>query len=404
VVFGQTRRGTKGKSLFFLDFPISRCSESFQPGFQKETRLEESPHKRTYIVRLSTLPNKVRPHITRCVLAAALVGLSVLARTTLNDYFEVGGLLTIPFYPAAILAAYFGGLEAAVVATALSCIVIRYLYMQPTGQLVGLEDPSDAMRLLFFSAWITLIAFLFDRLQASKRYASDMASDAIKSRDQLREEQQLLCLLIDQQETEKQTLCNDFHDGLIQHVVGSKMLLEAHRDDLPADHPIHEVIHHLGKGIADGRRVIRGIRPSVLDEPGLSGCLHELIEHFSTFGFEVDVECCLDCDDHDVPDAIRTALFRICQEALTNSWKHSGCKKATVRIKTQGDWLDVEIDDDGCGIDAPRRVTTKGFGLKGMNARARLLGGSLDLAGKDKGTSVRLRLPLGVEQTARPTA
>jgi two-component system sensor histidine kinase NreB len=128
--------------------------------------------------------------------------------------------------------------------------------------------------------------------------------------------------------------------------------------------------------------------------------LHELVEHFSTVGFHVDIDCQPDGNVPDVSDAIRTAIFRICQEALTNSWKHSGCTKATVRIEKQGDCLNVEIDDDGCGLAAYPQAATKGFGLRGMDARARLLGGSLEVLGQGTGTHIRVRLPLCIAHTA----
>ena len=351
-------------------------------------------------MRLTTLLTKARPRIMQYVLAAALVGLCAFVRLLLDDYFENKFFLTSPFYPAVIFIAYLCGLGPALFATALSCVAIRILFMQPTGQFFGLEDPWDSMKLAFFSVYAVLIAYLFSQLQASKNRISVMASEAIQSRDQLCREQEFLRRLIDHQEAEKQTLCNDFHDGLIQHVVGSKMLLEARLKDLPTGDPLREIIHHLGKGITDGRRVIRGIRPSVLDEPGLGGVLHELVEHYSAVGLDVTVDCRHDGDDHDVPDAIRTAVFRICQEALTNCWKHSGGTKATVHLEKQGDCLLVEIDDDGCGINATQRVDTKGFGLKGMDTRARLLGGSLDVISKGKGTRVRARLPLSIKPLA----
>jgi len=351
-------------------------------------------------MRLTTLLTKARPHIIQYVLAAALVGLCAFVRLLLDDYFENKFFLTSPFYPAVIFIAYLCGLGPALFATALSCVAIRIIFMQPTGQFFGLEDPWDSMKLAFFSVYAVLIAYLFSQLQASKNRISVLASEAIQSRDQLCREQEFLRRLIDHQEAEKQTLCNDFHDGLIQHVVGSKMLLEARLHESIENESMHEVIQHLSKGIADGRRVIRGVRPSVLDEPGLGGPLHELVEHFSAVGLVVNIDCCSDCDRHDVPDAIRTAVFRICQEALSNSWKHSGCNKATVRIEKQGGCLLVEIDDDGCGLDASTRAVTKGFGLKGMDARARLLGGSLDVIRKDKGTRVRARLPLSIKPLA----
>jgi signal transduction histidine kinase len=358
---------------------------------------------RPAITSLKTLRTKLFAHVTGYVLAAAFVGICFWARMSVDDLLNGKFFLTGFFYPAVVAVAYFSGLRPALLAAVISAAAIRYVFMQPTGQFFGFADVWDPTRLMFFIFGSSTLAFLISQLQASKKLVSLMASEAIRSRDQLLQEQELLRRLIDQQEVEKQALCNDFHDGLIQHVVGSKMLLEAQLDDLPTGNQVHEIVHHLGKGIADGRRVIRGIRPSVLDEPGLGGMLHELVEHFSTVGLEVHVAACPDGNDSDVPDAIRTAVFRICQEALTNSWKHSGCKKASVRIEKHGDCLHVEIVDDGHGIDHQRHAVNTGFGLKGMDARARLLGGSLDIVRKDKGTRVRAQLPLSIEHTACAT-
>lgn len=371
------------------------------PGFLTATLAEESPRQRTDIVRLNTLLTKARPHIARYALAAAFVGVSLAARMLLHDYFQYRFYVHF-FYPAVLLAAYRCGLGPSLFASVLSAIAIRYSFIRPTGQFFNLTATWEPLRLSFFVLWSSLLACVVSQLQASKNRISTMASELLQSRDQLLREQELLRRLVDQQESEKQTLSNDFHDGPIQHMVGSKMLLESRLDNMPTGDPLHEVVHHLSKGIADARRVIRGVRPSVLDEPGLAGPLDELVKHFSTVGFEVDVDCSPDCSDSDVPDAIRTAIFRICQEALNNSWKHSSSTKATVRIEKQGDWLHVEIDDDGCGIDTTRLAETKGFGLRGMEARARLLGGSLDIFGNDRGTGVRLRLPLGIETMACP--
>lgn len=354
-------------------------------------------------MQLASLLTKARPHIARYGLAAVFAIACAGVRLYLDEYFTYRYFSTVFFYPAVVVAAYSCGLGPAILAGAFSASASRYLFMRPMGQFSDLVDPWDTTRLTFFILGSSAIAYLISQLQDARTHLSTLASEAIESRDTLRQEQELLHRLITQQETEKQTLCNDFHDGLIQHVVGSKMLLEARLDTLPADHTMHEVVRHLGKGIEDGRRVIRGIRPSVLDEPGLEGPLHELVEHFSAGGLDVDVDYCPDCPDSDVPDETRTAVFRICQEALTNSWKHSGCTKATVRIEKQDDYLHVEIDDDGRGIGAYPYAATGGFGLKGMDARARLLGGDFDVLEKEKGTRIRVRLPLASEQTAHPT-
>jgi two-component system NarL family sensor kinase len=93
-----------------------------------------------------------------------------------------------------------------------------------------------------------------------------------------RSRESLLRRLIDVQESEKQALCHEFHDGLIQYAIGAKMSLEAFLRDHPgvAAAAIEDAINCLAAGIADGRRTIRGIRPAVLDDLGLKAALPAL--------------------------------------------------------------------------------------------------------------------------------
>ena len=355
-----------------------------------------------------------RPHIERYLLAAEFVGACIFVRLLLDEYFQHKFFATVFLYPAVLLSASSCGLGPSLLAVVLSCISIRYFLMNPTGQFFGLISSWDPMRLWFFALLSVLIAYLVSQLQASRKKISAMAIEAIRARDRLlieieerrsaehhlRQERDLLQRMIDHQDLERQTLCNDFHDGLIQNVVGSKMLLESRLHDLPEGDPLGEVVQHLSKGIEDGRRVIRGIRPSVLDEPGLSGLLHELIQHFKAVGFRVDITCNPQCHDIDPPESIKTTIFRICQEALTNSWKHSGCGSAEVRIENRGSCFDIVIHDHGCGIDVPSHRNTSGLGLRGIEARARLLGGSSTIQSDRSGTCVRVCLPLAPPASA----
>jgi len=351
---------------------------------------------------------KFRSTIEPYLLAAELVGACVLVRLLLDDYFLRKFFSTVFFYPAIILTAYWCGAVPALMAVVLSCLSIRYFFMRPPGQFLGIISPWDPLRLMLFAGSNLLVIGLISQLQASKKRIARMVREAEASQarlqqevaertaaeKRLRDEQAFLLRLIDHQESEKQSLCNDFHDGLIQNVVGSKMLLEARFAELPDRDPIREVIHHLGKGIEDGRRVIRGIRPSVLDEPGLEGMLHELVEHFSALGFAVDAQCCPEGGFSALSDGIRTAIFRICQESLTNSFKHSGCQEATVRIWWEDDFLAIDISDEGQWVNGDASGRQNGFGLKGMEARTRLLGGTFALDHRQPGTQIRVRLPL----------
>jgi signal transduction histidine kinase len=102
--------------------------------------------------------------------------------------------------------------------------------------------------------------------------------------------------------------------------------------------------------------------------------------------------------DIDLPDDAMTLsphaalqLLRVAQEALTNVLKHARATRVEVRLHQIGDMLEMEVEDDGRGLGiAPRQ----GHGLGNMGARARRLGGELEMRSGASGTCVVLRLPM----------
>jgi len=234
--------------------------------------------------------------------------------------------------------------------------------------------------------------------------------------------EKLLRSLIEIQEREKQLLCQEFHDGLIQYAVGSQMMLESCRrrfarpavdagegeprgdaagdtleaGDRGADGGIgavlDEVIGYLAKGIEDGRRVIRGIRPAVLDDLGLEAGIEDLVGQFNTPETTVTFSGAPDMSG--LPKPLQLTVYRIIQESLNNAHKHSGAAHVVVRLERRGDDVRIEVADDGCGFD-PAVVREHGFGLLGMGERARLWGGECAVeSGRGAGTTIRVRLPV----------
>jgi PAS domain S-box-containing protein len=211
----------------------------------------------------------------------------------------------------------------------------------------------------------------------------------------LRSGQELLRDLIEVQENEKQLLCQEFHDGLIQYAVGALMLLEGcQRNQSPADisATIDAAISSLRKGVEDGRRAIRGIRPSVLDDSGLEAAIEDLIDQFSSSGIMVKSTC--DPQIGQLPKSVQTTVYRVVQESLNNARKHSGTDVVRIELKRIGSDLHVEIRDFGCGFDVDS-ARKRGFGLRGMIERVRLLSGECTIESEqDAGTRVLVRLPV----------
>ena len=231
----------------------------------------------------------------------------------------------------------------------------------------------------------------------------DITGLEVANRELARRER-LLRTLIDAQENEKLLMCHEFHDGLVQYAVGSKMLLEALREgDLSESSRtvVDSVIKCLAKGIEDGRRVIRGIRPAALDDLGLQAALEDVADELRELG--ISVEATVDPEIDQLPPALQTTVYRIVQESLNNARKHASSDRARVTVGRHPDRVTVGVEDFGCGFDPT--TASEGFGLLGIRERARLAGGECTVdSAPGRGTRVRVWLPLPAEQAAGPDA
>ncbi|MBA4017964.1 MAG: hypothetical protein C0483_12390 [Pirellula sp.] len=244
--------------------------------------------------------------------------------------------------------------------------------------------------------WMTILFPYNDR--AGRRYVGGIAvdiTDLKRAEAALVAEQDLMRNLLDLQEREKQHLCHEFHDGLIQYAVGAMMSLQgAWRKELSptAAAQVDAVIEKLRQGIDDGRRAIRGIRPAVLDEASLQAALEDLIDQFR----QTDILIRFDCDATIgvVSKDVQTCVYRVVQEALNNAHKYSGTDVVRVKLEQVGDSLHLEVRDFGCGFDVAA-ARHQGFGLFGMTKRARLLGGTCRIDSVlTMGTTISMQLPL----------
>jgi two-component system sensor histidine kinase UhpB len=145
---------------------------------------------------------------------------------------------------------------------------------------------------------------------------------------------------------------------------------------------------------ASGRRLVRRLRPEVLDMLGLHGAVEEMLRHYdsgSGIGFSFHSEG----DFSRLGNDLAISAYRIVQEALSNVMKHSGATSAQVSlVLSESDKeLHVEVADDGTGFDVSR--ASEGIGIIGMRERVHALGGSIVVhSAHGKGTVVAIALPL----------
>ncbi len=219
-------------------------------------------------------------------------------------------------------------------------------------------------------------------------------TDRKRADEQVMRSESLLRKLIEVQEHEKRMLCHEIHDGLMQYAIACRMHLEAWRHAHPdADAAaIDEAIRSIDFGLSDGRRAIRGIRPTTLDDLGLAAAVEEYASSLMGLGAEINLS--FDAEFDKVPSATQTAAFRIVQEACANAHRHSGTDRICVCLRLDGDTLEIHVEDFGRGFDADSPPQT-GFGVTGMIERARLAGGSCRVESvPSRGTLVTARLPV----------
>lgn len=147
--------------------------------------------------------------------------------------------------------------------------------------------------------------------------------------------------------------------------------------------------------------VMRALRPSAL-QLGLVAALESATSDFS---LRTGVRCrfTTNHDGAELPAAQSTAIYRVCQEALTNVAKHARATLVEVELFRDRSKVTLEITDNGVGLDTADLAKRDSFGVRGMRERAESFGGWVDLSGRPGGgTTVMLQIPLRrVQDTVR---
>lgn len=212
------------------------------------------------------------------------------------------------------------------------------------------------------------------------------------------EDERRLLLAETEIERERERIAADLHDGVMQtmYSVGLQLSSILRRvPDLPDEtrDGLNEAVGSLNGAMADIRRYVMDLRPA--DFTGdLTESLTALTRLFeSTSGIPVAFVPESEPPRLDEPSAVE--LFLLIREALSNVRRHAEATAVTLSMKRHGDELVVTVADDGVGFDLDAKRLHSQFGLRNMETRAHLMGGSFDLQSEPgQGTTVSVRLSL----------
>ena len=210
--------------------------------------------------------------------------------------------------------------------------------------------------------------------------------------------------LIAMQDEERRRIARDLHDSVGQLVTALSMnnglaLPQAHKLSPAAGDALRQnagLIEQLSKEI---RTISHLLHPPLLDEVGLLPAIKSFADGFAERS-KVEVSLELPTEMGRLAPHVEISIFRIVQECLTNVYRHSGSKTASIKL-TQSDQktLIVQVSDQGKGIAPGSRIFATsdkghGVGLSGMRERARELGGTLGVQSDESGTTVTAEFPV----------
>ncbi|PYT47064.1 MAG: hypothetical protein DMG44_19120 [Acidobacteria bacterium] len=231
--------------------------------------------------------------------------------------------------------------------------------------------------------------------------------------DRKQAEEELRCLsgqLLRSQDEERRRIARDLHDSTGQDLVALATMLGQLRSSIPSvDRKSARLLSECktlaDKCIRDVRTLSYVLHPPLLDEAGLVEALRDYAGGFTKrSGIQVELEVSprVGRMERDV----EMALFRVVQESLTNIQRHSGSQLAKIRIHRNSN-LTLEISDLGRGLSAGVRRGKErlrfevGVGIPSMHERVKLIGGRLEIDSSSHGTTVRVTIPLGGDESTR---
>jgi two-component system sensor histidine kinase UhpB len=211
-------------------------------------------------------------------------------------------------------------------------------------------------------------------------------------------------------ENERQSIAIEIHDELNASLIAVRLESEriakiaAKADSDERFVPVFQEIQDRAKAVvklaldlyANGRNLVRRLRPEVLDMLGLEGAIEEMLRLYNAAHEDCHFEFISAGDFARLDPDLAISAYRIVQEACSNVLKHAHAKQVDITLQMSGDLsvLKIQVSDDGQGFDTSQ--VADGVGLSGMRERVLAWGGEFNLHSQvGEGTRIVIALPMG---------
>ena len=199
-------------------------------------------------------------------------------------------------------------------------------------------------------------------------------------------------------EDERQRLARELHDSVSQQLFAASMMLSAIKES-KLEPPLDQQIPVLEKMVQDSQLEMRALllhlRPIGLKDKSLGEGIKDLVIDLQK---KVPMKVVHEIQDFEVPKGIEDHLFRITQEAISNTLRHSNGTKVTVELFNKEEYLLLRIQDNGKGFNVHEKFE-QSYGLKNMRERALEIGATFHIVSlPDSGTRIEVKAPLNKEE------
>lgn len=205
--------------------------------------------------------------------------------------------------------------------------------------------------------------------------------------------------IVESEVDERRRIGQELHDGVVQTLAAARMHVDVLKDENRSEGDRSEACDQLQEMIEQAANEIRGVGHSLMGkkvrEKGLQKALEELGDEYAPIQEAPDIETSVHFDETYLDKVEAINLYRVAQEFVQNSTKHSGANKIRVRGGMEEGSLWMTLEDDGEGLD--RQCIKKGGGMWNMEQRVHLLGGRCRL-NSSPGNGIRLTVDLDLRR------
>ena len=205
-------------------------------------------------------------------------------------------------------------------------------------------------------------------------------------------------------EQERKRMATDLHDEVGPMLSAIKMQVNHMNEGLPeAERSNLKVSQHIDDTIQRMREISNDLLPTVLLRKGLDAAIKNFLEKFrGSVPMEIQYDSLV---ERRAGETVEVNMFRIVQEIVHNTVKHSGAEKMRMQLIITRDQLRLATEDNGRGFDFEKLLnSSSGLGLKSLQSRAELLNGEMTVnSNKEKGTRYLFEIPLGAQEDAATT-